>query len=51
MPNLNLLYTQDVWINAAKKNTDLFESVFGGKCVPSNSARSFCELEEFKELY
>ena len=35
-------------MDTAKKNSTLFESVFGGKCVPTDSARNFSELKEFK---
>ena len=40
--------TQDVWVQTAKKNAELFEQVFGGKCIPTNSARNYDELEDFR---
>ena len=39
---------QEVWIKTAKNNSDLFEQVFGGKCIPTDAAKDFEELNEFR---
>ena len=35
-------------MKTAKSNSDLFEQVFGGKCIPTAAATTFKELEEFR---
>ena len=39
---------QDVWVQTAKKNAELFEQVFGSRCIPTNSAKTFEELNDFR---
>ena len=43
-----LFKLQDVWVQTAKKNAELFEQVFGSKCIPTNSAKTFEELNDFR---
>ncbi|XP_065912688.1 phospholipase D2-like [Dysidea avara] len=42
-------FYKDVWMKTAKSNSDLFEQVFGGKCIPTAAATTFKELEEFRK--
>ena len=39
---------QGVWMKTAKSNSDLFEQVFGGVCIPTGAATNFEELKEFR---
>ena len=38
-------------MNTAKNNTTLFEKIFGGRCFPSDSVKTFDELQEFRVWY
>jgi len=35
-------------MKTAKSNSDLFEQVFGGVCIPTGAATNFEELKEFR---
>jgi len=35
-------------MKTAKNNSDLYEQVFGGKAIPTNAAKNFKELNEFR---
>ena len=46
-----LLLLQSILVQRAHRNTEIFEQVFGGKIDPTDQAKNFAELTEWRVGY